>query len=238
MSIPITTEQTPLEWLPFFLQAADSQFPTGAYAHSLGLEESMRLGVVKNQESLAKFLHTQLLPAEGAQELPYLRFAYEAATANDVATLLALDAEVSAWKIPREIREGSAQLGGRRLLVLHRLSNAPLLAEFLEAIRDGKAAGHHLVIFGMQGVVQGAPLMATLHLHLYQSLAAMCAAAMKLMRIGQETCQQVLRRACLEISRVTNDSLLVRRDDAGWFNPLLDIAAMRHERADERLFIS
>jgi urease accessory protein UreF len=33
-------------------------------------------------------------------------------------------------------------------------------------------------------------------------------------------------------------SLEVEREEAGWFDPLLEIAAMRHEFADERLFIS
>ena len=33
-------------------------------------------------------------------------------------------------------------------------------------------------------------------------------------------------------------SLDIPRASAGWFNPLLEIASLRHERADERLFIS
>ena len=40
-----------LPWLPFLLQTADALFPTGAYAHSLGFEEIVRLDVVRDESS-------------------------------------------------------------------------------------------------------------------------------------------------------------------------------------------
>src|SRR5438067_269386 len=52
-----------LAWLPFLLQTTDALFPTGAYAHSLGFEEIVRLGRVRDEESLREFLRTQLIPA-------------------------------------------------------------------------------------------------------------------------------------------------------------------------------
>jgi urease accessory protein len=73
---------------------------------------------------------------------------------------------------------------------------------------------------------------------MYQSVAGLCSAALKLIRIGQEGCQRVLRHAMMQAERVVETSLLVERDDAGWFDPLLEIASMRHEFANERLFIS
>src|SRR4051812_34213231 len=53
-----------LEWLPFLLQTADALFPTGAYAHSLGFEESVRLGFVRDEASLRRFLLEQIIPAQ------------------------------------------------------------------------------------------------------------------------------------------------------------------------------
>jgi len=63
-------------------------------------------------------------------------------------------------------------------------------------------------------------------------------AALKLIRIGQDGVQRTLRTAGAETARVTAASRTIAREDAGVFNPLLEIAAMRHERAEERLFIS
>jgi urease accessory protein len=224
-----------LSWLPFLLQTVDALFPTGAYAHSLGFEESARLGLVTDESTLAAFLRAQIIPAQQQHELPYLRFACAAQSLDERC---ALDAEIGAWKLARESREASAQLGVRRLRALRNIADFPALAEFDEAIRRGRACGHHLVICGLQARVEDVPLEAALATYFYQSLAAICAAAMKLIRIGQDGCQRVLRAGCAEAPAVMEASLAVAREKAGWFNPLIEIASMRHERADERLFIS
>ena len=222
-------------WLPFLLQTADALFPTGAYAHSLGFEEVVRLGLVKNETSLGEFLHQQIMPAQRHHELPYLRFAYQAGHRQ---AWCEIDQEISAWKLARETREASAQLGGRRLRALRTISNAAIFAEFEEAIQRGEASGHYLVVCGLQAQVEGIPLTAALTTYYYQSLAAICTAALKLIRIGQDGCQRVLRTACRDCEGVVRESLAIAREDAGWFNPLLEIGSMRHERAFERLFIS
>jgi urease accessory protein len=228
-------EGTALSWLPWLLQTSDALFPTGAYAHSLGFEESVRLGQVKDEASLLDLVRRQVMPAQRGQELPFLRFAFEAET---VEALCEIDREISAWKLAREAREASAQLGGRRLKALRNISESPLLSEFEQAIQAKRAMGHHLVVCGLQARVEGMPLEAALTTYYYQSLAAICAAAMKLIRIGQDGCQRVLRAGSSEAMAVVRESMSVARQDAGCFNPLLEIASMRHERADERLFIS
>jgi len=231
-------EDRNLDWLPFLLQTSDALFPTGAYAHSLGFEEIVRLGLVKDERSLGAYLREQIIPAQQQHELPYLRFAHRAAGDGHLAELRRLDREISAWKLAAETRSASAQLGTRRLRALRTITDAPLLAAFETLISQRACAGHHLIVCGLQASVEGLPLAAALHTYFYQSLAAICAAALKLIRIGQDGCQRVLRAASAEAATVVSCSLTVARADAGWFNPLLEIAAMRHERADERLFIS
>ncbi len=224
-----------LAWLPYLLQTSDALFPSGAYAHSLGFEECVRLGVVRDEESLRTFLLEQIVPAQREQELPYMRFAFDGQSLDEMC---AIDREITAWKLVRETREASAQLGVRRLTALRTISDAPALAEFDNAILEKRASGHHLIVCALQARTGNVPLEAALTTYLYQSLAAICAAAMKLIRIGQNGCQRVLREASRHAEATVRDSFSIARDDAGWFNPALEIAAMRHERAEERLFIS
>jgi len=226
----------PTDWLAFVLQTSDPLFPTGAYAHSLGLEEIVRLGVVRDEKTLREFLQNQILPALAQHELPYLRFAREAALAGNADELCALDCEISAWKIPRELRDASTQLGVRRLKMLGQIAPSAAMSEFEKRIAAGEAKGHHLVVCGLQ--FTAAPLDAALATYLYQTLAAACSAALKLIRIGQESCQRVLADCLKNAPAAIAASLEMERKNAGWFNPLLEIAAMRHERAGERLFIS
>lgn len=232
------TGDSSLVWLPFLLQTSDALFPTGAYAHSLGFEESVRLGVVRDERSLTDFLHEQIVPALREQELPYLRFAFAAALDGHLAELRRIDGEISAWKLAPETREASAQLGVRRLKALRVVHPAQLLAAFERLVETRACRGHHLVVCGLQAVVEGVPVRAALAAYFYQSLAAICGAALKLIRIGQEGAQRALRAAALETNAAVEASLAVPRTSAGWFNPLLEIASLRHERAEERLFIS
>lgn len=221
-----------LEWLPLVLQTSDPLFPTGAYAHSLGLEEIVRLGLVRDEETLSRFLRDQIIPALAHLELPYLRFLRAVALAGDVDELCALDDEIDAWKICRELREASVQFGTRRLRILSQIASSDVLASF-EARRP---ATHHLTVYGIQMIAT--PLDAALATYFYHSLSGFCGGSLKLIRIGQEGCQRVLREACQRADETLARSLKVEREQAGWFSPLIEIASMRHERAAERLFIS
>ena len=228
----------PLDWLPFLLQTSDPLFPTGAYAHSLGLEETVRLGVVRDEEGLLDYLKHQTLPAMERLELPFLRFAFDAARASDIETLCGIDRELGTVKICNELRMASAQLGVRRLQILLKTFPCDLLQHFDAKRLRGEAAGHHLVVYALQMASAAVPLDAALAAWLYQSLAGACGAALKLIRIGQEGCQRVLKECLAAAHETIAASMTVRRGEAGWFNPMLEIAAMRHEYANERLFIS
>jgi urease accessory protein len=256
MGTTITSTDAAAPWLPFLLQTADALFPTGAYAHSLGFEECVRLDLARDEPSLLTYLSLHLIPALREQELPYLRFAYEPLTTSQpepktlecgglpplwtstAESLAALDHEISAWKLATETRTASLQLGQRRLKALRTISASPILAEYERLIQTGAAEGHHLIVCALQAHVGRIPLGDALTAYGYQSLAAICAAAMKLIRIGQEACQRVLAEAASLIPAAVESSLHIPRETAGWFDPLLEIASMRHELAEERLFIS
>jgi urease accessory protein len=230
-STPTEPDDAVLAWFPLF--------PTGAYSHSLGFEECVRLELVRDELTLRNFLLEQIAPALEHFELPYLRFVSDAVLAHDFATVAELDAEIGAAKLAREIRLASLSLGARRLQALRSiLPGEPRLAACGHAVAVGRLAGHHLTICAFQGVAAGMPLDATLAAYFYQSVAAVAVAALKLVRIGQDGVQRALRAAVAEAAGTVERSLLVTREEAGWFNPLLEIAAMRHERARERLFIS
>ena len=228
----------PLDWLPALLQTTDAFFPTGAYAHSLGFEEFARLTSLNDESALRQFVEEHLLPTLETLELPYLRFAYDAATASELAALGALDHEISAWKLARETREASVQIGRRRLAALRAVNDAPLYRDYALAIRDGAACGHHITICAMQAVGESIPLSAALAAWFYQSITGVCGAALKLIRIGQEGCQRVIRHSLSRASVSIAASQAVAREEAGSFDPMLEIASMRHEFSDERLFIS
>jgi urease accessory protein len=225
-----------LSWLPALLQTSDALFPTGAYSHSLGFEEFARLARVRDELGLREFVELHVLPVLRELELPYLRFAHECA--DDLGALCAVDREISAWKLARETREASTSIGRRRLAALRAVNDQPRYADFAAAVARGEARGHHLTVCAIQAEGEGFPLSAALGAYFYQSVAGVCSAALKLIRIGQDGCQRVLRHALAHAEATIAASLDVTRDKAGYFDPMLEIASMRHEISDERLFIS
>jgi urease accessory protein len=224
----------PIEWLPALLQTSDPLFPTGAYAHSGALEEMARLGIVRDAPSLEIYLTGHLLPLLQNLELPWLHYSYAAVKDGNFAELLILSREINAWKLSEEARSASLQLGSRRFESGRRVFPHPAWEKTLVL----QIPLHHLTVYALQMAVCDVPLEAALLGYAYQTLSGAGSAALKLIRIGQHGVQRVLTAALADIGTVVSRSMAVERADAGWFNPLLEIAAMRHAQANERLFIS
>jgi len=220
------------DWLPWLLQVNDSQFPSGAYAHSLGLEGLVQRDLVRTPEDLEAFLLRQIVPSLLAFEIPFLLRAHDAATVNDTTMLQAMDAELDAWKLAAEMRAASRQLGSRRLALVRKLTPAPLLERYAES----GAPCHHLIVCALE--MRDTPPEAAACAFAYQTISGYTSAALKLLRIGQERVQTLLRGAvCALLSELARRPA-VAEGRIGWFNPLLEIASLRHARAAERLFIS
>jgi urease accessory protein len=231
----IIIEQTP-RWLPALLQISDAAFPTGSYAHSFGLEELVRQGQVHDELSLRAFLHEHAIPGLTHVDLPLVREARAAAMAGNHADLIAVDQLAAALRVPRELREASLQTGRRRLTILIRLRATPELELLHQISREDARAGHHAIVWGVSCV--RIPLRESLEAYFYHCVSCLCTAAPKLIRIGQESAQRVLGACLAETDARVAQALTIAREAIGWFDPLLDIASMRHETADERLFIS
>ena len=217
----------PKLWL---LQTNDSSYPSGAYAHSFGLEELVESGVVSKPADLERFLERQVLPALLTFDLPFFSRAHRAACDQELETLVSMDVELDAWRIPFESREASRRIGSQRLELLATLDDSALIASF----RNASPRGHHLIVSAIE--LSSVPLAEAARAFAYQTIAGLTAASMKLIRIGQTACQTILRRT-LDLLGERIDACLSAPHD-GWFNPLLEIASLRHARSHARLFIS
>ena len=233
-----TGETAALAWLPRLLQTTDSMFPTGAYAHSFGLEGAVQDGLVTDTASLDEFLANQIVPALLHLELPCTRHAYEAVEADDFETLCKLDRQYAALKGTRELREASARTGRQRLELLKKIAPDAWWEKMDAARRTGTLDAHDVIVIGAQGSRADIPLEAVQTAVYYQALAALVSASLKLIRIGQEACQDLLGKHLRDVPMAIEAARDVSPDEMGWFSPTLDIASARHETAYTRLFIT
>ena len=220
------------------LQSSDSAYPTGAYAHSFGLEGLVEAGLVHDAASLESLLAAHLLPALAHADLPYVRLAHAAGLAQDLDLLCALDGESTALRGARELRDAGARIGAQRVALAAELLSSEWTTQLQRALDAGRWRGQLPVAYGALCAASGASADDAVAAYTYQQLAGAIAAAMKLLRLGQRAAQGALTRLLAASVPWQERSGAVSREEAGWFTPGLDIASARHETAYTRLFIS
>jgi urease accessory protein len=225
-------------WVAGLLQTADSFYPTGAYAHSFGLEGLVQAGVVHDRNSLRVFLLDAVVPPLVRGDLPVAARVWAAAgDPPDWEQLRGLCFLGTALRGAREPREASLAIGRQRIELAASLRGG-LVAEFCRRAAVQEWPVPACVACAVEGRALGVPRDAVLAAIVYSTLAGYVAASVKLLRLGQKTCQallaEVLARAPADIAA----ALAIGDADVGTFNPWWDIAAARHETADSRLFIS
>ncbi len=231
---------TDARWLVGLLQAGDSYYPTGAYAHSFGLEGLVQAGLVRDRATLREFIVLSVLPSLRQVELPLAAHAYAAlnTTAPDWTRVGELCGLAHALKSAREARLATENIGRQRAELTASLHAHPLSRDYLARAAENAWPFAAPVSAALEGRVLGAPLDAVLAGGLYAALGGLMAAAVKLLRIGQNGSQTLLTEALAQAPELIAAAQLVPLDEIGWFNPWLDIAAARHETADSRMFIS
>jgi urease accessory protein len=237
-SAPATSTDT--AWLVGLLQAGDSFYPTGAYAHSFGLEALIDLNVVRDRDTLSAFFRLSVLPTLRHAELPLAAHAYAALdpAAPDWPRVAELCTLAHALKSPRELRAATDNIGRQRAELTSRLHAHPLAADYLARATVASWPHSAAVSAALEGRVLGAPRDAVLAGICYSTLSSTLAAAMKLLRIGQNAGQSLLTEALAQTPPLISAAAKIPLAEIGWFNPWLDIASARHETAPARMFIS
>jgi urease accessory protein len=220
------------------LQFSDGTFPTGAYAHSCGLETFVSEGAVSDAAGVEQFLHAYLQGTVGHADAPAAVLAMRSAEANDLCACVELDATLDAMKIAAEARAASRQLGRQSLRIATSLIDDALIAQFARLADSDATPCHHAVVFGVAGAAFGwRPVDAAAAL-LYSTAAAIVGAALRLIPLGQTKGQVILRSLAPLISTLAEDAIQMNIAELTSFAPVLEIAAMRHARLEARLFRS
>lgn len=218
------------ESLLIALQMGDSAFPSGGFAFSWGLETLKADRMVTDAAGVAAFVRTLLGRRWATAERPVLRGAVGA----DPARLGALDREVEAMTLAAELRECSRR-AGRSLLRAHARLATPGVAGYREAIAEGRALGHLPVAQAVAWTGAGMTADAVEALSAWTLVAALGQAAVRLALIGPLQAQAMLAGLRPEIADLLATPCPERPHA---FTPAAEIAAMRHETGEARLFAS
>lgn len=213
------------------MQALDSLFPIGTFTLSNGMETYTVKEIVKDKESLDKFLSAfmYMLPSND------LGFAAKAAVGENIAVL---DELCTASKSPFELRNGSIKLCARFIKAENALGKCYSLDKYSEMIAEGICVGHHSIAVGLFISDTGADITTGLEMYCYSLLSSMVNHAVKLVPLRQLDGQASLSAAMKNIQCAVKKVLDVSLDELGISCPGFDLRSMEHERLYSRIYIS
>jgi urease accessory protein len=202
-------------------------FPVGAFGYSHGLEQAIRDGMVGDAASLRTWIAALVEHGSGWTDAVLLAAAWGAADAAALAEVAEL---AEALAISAE-RRREALFQGEAFLVAARpwIASVPLQ-------EDGKVA--YPVAVGAVAGRTGVPLAATLTAWLHAFAANLVSAAVRAVPLGQTDGVAVIAALEPVILATAERAASSTLDDLGSAAFISDIAAMRHETLQPRLFIS
>ena len=221
------------------LQIADSAFPSGGFAHSYGLEQALRQGLVQDVAGLEAFVTSVLTQSVATCEARATYAAARAARDGDIERIVAIDRALLRTRAASELRAAGLQTGRRLVEEASLGAGEPALQGYAEAVAADQTLGCYPVAFGVVNAALGAEPDEIPAALMLSSANALLQAAMRLGRISHRDAQAILHRLrplIVELSEAVvadGTSPTLRA-----FHPLQEIASMRHERAEARLFAS
>jgi urease accessory protein len=213
------------------LQQADSFFPAGAVAFSWGMETLVVENRFRADQDLQALLIGQLEQRWAVFDRCALVAAY-AAIPNTRAA--AIDRQVEAMTLARELREGSRRAGAS-LLSVHERLGTPGASDYRGAVREGVACGHLPVVQGVVWRGAGMSLLQAQAVSAHTFCVSLLGALLRLGAIGHLQAQETLVAARAVIARML-ETPAPKFEDCYCFTPMTEIAAMRHEVQSSRWF--
>lgn len=216
------------DWLIW--QIVDSAFPTGAFAHSWGLESAWHHGEVPDSDALHAFLETSVLQA-GFAVLPFVSGVHRS---TDV--LPRADALSEAF-LTNPVANRASRIQGRTLLATAaRIWPSPRLDRVRALAEDTRM--HAAPLTGAVLQALDVPLSTAQRITLFITARGVLSAAIRLGIVGPYEAQRLQYASSEQLETVARGCADLSIDDAAQTAPVIDLLQSAHDRLYSRLFQS
>ncbi|MCQ6280655.1 urease accessory protein UreF [Bacillus sp. EB600] len=219
-------------------QLCDSNFPTGAFSHSFGLESYIQENIVHNPDTFKEWLHVylneQLIYSDGLA----CHLIYQALEKEDYLKVWKLDRILNVQNLPRETREGTQRMGERMLSLVENLYDVPILSIYRKRIKAKQSFGHPAIVFTMIAHNLEASKTEAILFYLYSVVSNLVQNAVRAIPLGQTAGQKIIHDFQSELVLSAEKIQLLDEEDFGIVSPGLELSQMMHERVTIRIFMS
>lgn len=219
-------------------QFCDSNFPTGAFSHSFGLESYIQGNDVQDSKTFADwlqlYLNEQLVYSDGLAA----SIVYDALEEEDFAKVWEMDRKLTVQNFAQETRDGTQRMGNQMLTISGELYDDPMLAVYRDRISNKQAFGHPAIVFTMVGHYLEVPKETTILYYLYTTIVGLVQNAVRAIPLGQTTGQKIIRQFQEKLTQASEKIINLPEDDFGIISPGIELAQMQHERVGIRIFMS
>jgi len=175
------------------LGSADGLVTLGAVSASL------RLPQVNSRAALGTFLRAyraqMLLPLE----LPAISRAFHHARRNETRELIALDQELARQPLLRDFASASRRVGRWQLQRLAPLRDERVARRYLQAVREGRAAAWHTVVYGLTLAIYSLPLCQGLISYARHTVRGFVQTAARPLRLRNGQCRELIEELCADL---------------------------------------
>ena len=212
------------------IRISDTFFPMGSFTISQGMEQVVAEDQLP-KERFSEAVHTYLEKVWKSFDFQIFNYCLEAAQRNDAETLLKLDDICYASKIAEENRMAMVKMGANLLSAMD-FERGCLGASYKELVQQGKAHGTYPVALAVVSKEMNLGEEAGISL-IYVNLIEVIASMVRMAAIDYIEAQNMMNKRIEGIKLHVGD-----QRDLNQSFPLIDIASMRHELNQNRMFIS
>lgn len=216
------------EWLTW--QLVDSAFPTGAFAHSWGLEAAWQLGEIPDARRLRAFVDASI------QQTAYTSLPLVNQAHRDPSELEILDELADAFLLNMVANRASRTHGRSLAATAARIWPVDSLIDLQARVSLTRA--HVAPVTGVVFRVLGLPLSTAQRVVLYGAARGVLSAAVRLGIIGSFEAQEMQYASGRSLDEIAKRCATLSVDDLAQTAPLLDLMQAGHDRLYSRLFQS
>lgn len=220
------------------IQIHDSAFPSGNFAHSFGMETYIQENDIRDEAELKVFCDMYLRHNFASGDAIIAKEAYRLAKESDMEGIIELENIGHAVKLSPETREGSMMMGRQFIRTVRSLTDDDFLKEWYEKFDQKKVKGHFAIIYGIYTAVIGVDAKMSLETFLYSSVTALVLNAVRAVPVGQMSGVRTVHSLLPLIEEVAEEVMDKGIEDLDNNSVALEIASMKHEYLNSRLFIS